>query len=116
MLVQRRSPDLRAYFVWGRFSSLDEEARAREAAQKYAAPNAAHFYMPTTILPQDLTAVLKIPGFRPIFDVYLLYRKGTFWEAQLPAPTYWQQQLGALQGEAFNITRMETQIQKLLGQ
>jgi hypothetical protein len=114
MLVQRRSPDLRAYFVWGRYSSMDDDAAAHDVTQKYTAPNAAHFWMPAEIAPKELAAVLKIGAGRAIFDIYLLYRKNVFWEGQLPPPTYWQQQMGVVQGDAFDITRLESQIQRLL--
>jgi hypothetical protein len=114
MLVQRRSPDLRAYFVWGRYSSMDDDATAHDAAQKYQAPGTVHFWMPAEIAPKELAAVLKIATGHAAFDVYLLYRKNIFWESQLPPPTYWQQQMGVLQGDAFDITRLETQIQRLL--
>jgi hypothetical protein len=114
MLVQWRTPPFRTYFVWGRYSSLDDEARAREETLKHRAPNASFFWMPAPILPEELMSVLKIGTGRTIFDVYLLYRRGVLWESRLPAPTYWQQQIGVIQGDPFNVTRMEAQIQRLL--
>lgn len=114
MLVQRRNTEIRTYFVWGLFGPLDDEDRAREAARRYAAPGAAHFWMPAPALREDLISDLKIPGARAIFDVYLLFGKGAFWETRLPIPAYWQRQMQVLQGEPFSITGMETQIQKLL--
>jgi hypothetical protein len=115
MMIQRRSPDLRAYFVWGRFSGNDDEAHARESTKKYAAPNAAYFWVPVPVAQQELTSVLRIAPGQIVYDVYLLYRKSVLWESQIPTPTYWQQQLGILQGDRFDITRLETQIQRLSG-
>ena len=113
MLVQRRSPELRAYFVWGRYTGADDEQRARESTQKYKAPNAVYFWMPSPAISEELTSVLKLAPGRMVYDVYLLYRKGILWESQIPAPTYWQQQMGVLQGDPFDITRLETQVQRL---
>jgi hypothetical protein len=114
MLVQYGSPAFRTYFVWSRYSSMDDEAKAREESAKHRAPNAAYFWLPVPVLTEDLVSALKIGAGRAIFDVYLLYRRGVLWESRLPAPAYWQQQLGIIQGDPFNISRLEAQIQRLL--
>ncbi len=115
MMVQRRDPALRAYFFWGPYQGLDNQDRAREAAQKYAAPNSAHFWSPSPDISRDLAAVLRLGAGRVPFDVYLLYKKGVLWESLIPAPTYWQQQIGLVQGDGFDITRLESRIQQLAG-
>lgn len=114
MLVQYRTPPFRTYFVWSKYASLDDEATAREQTMKHRAPNAAYFWLPAPVLTEDLISALKIGAGRTIFDIYLLYRRGVIWESRLPAPTYWQQQIGVIQGDPFNITRMEAQIQRLM--
>ena len=114
MLVQRSDPRIRAYFIWGRYQGTDDENQARQDMQKFRAPNTVNFWMPVPLLSKDLNAVLKLGADRIPFDVYLLYRRNAFWEEALPAPTYWQQQMGVLQGDAFDITTLEKQIQRLL--
>jgi hypothetical protein len=115
MLVQRRNPAVRAYFFWGYYLGTDSEERAREATQKLQAPNAAHFWMPGPELSTALASSLKLGAGRTPFDVYLLYRRGVLWESAIPAPTYWQQQNGLVQADAFDIARLESRIQQLLG-
>jgi hypothetical protein len=116
MLVQRRDPSLRAYFVWGRYLGEDDEAKAREATQKFMAPNSVYFWMPVPQISRQLAEVLRLASGLIPYDVYLLYRRGILWESTVPAPTYWQQQMGVVQGDTFDITRLETQIQRLLTQ
>jgi len=115
LMVQRRDPELRAYFVWGLYQGADSEARAREAAEKYAAPGTAHFWMPNATLSTDLAGILKLGAGRIPFDVYLLYRRGVIWESRVPLPGYWQQQNGLVQGDVFDIARLEARIQQFLG-
>jgi hypothetical protein len=115
MLVQRRDPNLRSYFCWGLYQGVDTEEQARQAAQKYAAPNAVHFWMPEPDISRDLATVLKLGAGRTPFDVYLLYRPRVLWETLIPQPTYWQQQIGLLQGDPYDITKLETRIRQLQG-
>jgi hypothetical protein len=115
MLVQRRNPALRAYFVWGLYLGTDNEDRAREMARKYAAPFTVHFWTASPDISKDLAGVLRLGAGRLPFDVYMLYRNGTLWESRIPAPAYWQQQMGIVQGDLFNITKLESRIQQLLG-
>jgi len=114
MLTQRRSPEIRAYFLWGRYLGTDDEEKARATSRKYPAPNTAHFWMPKPEFSGELAGVLRIAQGRVPYDVYLLYPKSVLWETQIPAPAYWQQQMGVLQGDPFDITRLESRIQQLL--
>jgi hypothetical protein len=114
MLVQWSNPPFRTYFVWSRYSALDDEEQARAATRKYPAPNATYFWMPVPALSQELITVLKLGAGRFPFDIYLLYKRGVLWDSQVPSPTYWQQQMGVIQGEPFNIARLGNHIQSLL--
>ena len=116
MLAQRRDPNLRAYFVWGPYLDADNAQTARESASRYQAPNSAYYWTSTPGLAQELASVLRLPGGRLAWDVYLLYRKGVLWETSFPIPAYWQRQLDILQGDDFDITKMESRIQSFLGQ
>jgi hypothetical protein len=112
MLVQWGKPQFRTYFVWGGYSGIDNEDQAREATRKFQAPNAAYFWMPVPALSPDLISVLKLGVGRIPFDLYLLYAKGILWQDHVPVPTYWQQQIGVIQADPFNITQMERMIQR----
>jgi hypothetical protein len=115
MLVQRRDPSIRAYFVWGLYQGTDSEERARESSRKFAAPNTVYYWMPRPEISRDLVQALKLGAGRVPFDIYLLYRRRALWEGRMPSPDYWQQQMGVLQGDAFDIGKLEKQIQRLLG-
>jgi len=114
MMTQRRGSEIRAYILWGRYLGTDDEEKARAISRNYAAPNSAHFWMPKPEISEGLAGVLRIARGRVPYDVYLLYPKGVLWETQIPAPAYWQQQMGVLQGDPFDITRLESRIQQLL--
>ena len=115
MLRQRNDPNLRVYLLWGLYQGADTEQLARENSRKFAAPNATHFWTARTGISRELAAVLRLGTGRIPFDVYLLYRKGVIWEKQIPAPSYWQQQMGLIQGDRFDIGGLESQIQRLAG-
>ena len=115
LLTQHRDPNLRSYFVWGPFIRSDNEAAARENAQRFAAPNSMHFWTPTPKLGEDLSATLRLPAGRTAWDVFLLYTKRTFWDSSPPAPAYWQQQLEVVQGDPYDVTVFDAHIVKALG-
>ncbi len=58
LLTQHRDPNLRSYFVWGPFIRSDNEAAARENAQRFAAPNSMHFWTPTP----KLERIFRLPS------------------------------------------------------
>ncbi len=68
---------------------------------------ATHFWDAEGALPKLFHPVLRLPGDWPAWDVYLVYPPGVSWDAEPPAPSYWQHQLGELpnapnlDGEAF---------------
>jgi hypothetical protein len=114
MLVQRQEKNLRAYFLWGSFLPTDNAAAARAATATYRAPDSVYFWTPDQRLAAELAATLRLPVGRVAWKVYLLYRQGTIWDRLLPMPAYWQQQLDVLQGDKFDITSMEVEIQRAL--
>ncbi len=116
MLVQQSNPDLRAYFVWAPFIASDSLEAARSATEKYAAPNTVYFWLPSIKIAQELAAVLRLGAGRLAWDVFLLYKRGIIWQTMIPEPTYWQQQLDILQGDAFDTMVMEAKIQQALRQ
>lgn len=114
MLVQRRNPDIRAYFVWAPFISTDTVASAQSVSERYYAPNSVYFWLPNTRIAQELAAVLRMGSGKLAWDVFLMYKRGVVWDATIPAPSYWQQQLEILQGAPFDAMVMEAQIQEAL--
>jgi len=114
MLLQRRDPQVRTYFIWGPYLTGDTIETARQGTQRFLAPNSVYFWTSTQKLSAELASVLRLGMGRAAWDVYLIYRKGIIWEGQVPSPTYWQQQLEVLQGEPFNITVFEGRILEYL--
>lgn len=114
LLVERPDPNLRAYFVWEPVLNTDGEATARQSSQRFGAPNSVHFWTPTQKLAKDMAGVLKLAADRIAWDVYLLYRKGILWQREPPSPTYWQHQLGVIQGDSLDIEILEARLTEAL--
>lgn len=111
LLMEFGNRDVRAYFVWLPILAADNEQAARQGTERNQAPNSVYFWLPTTKLAQEAASILQMAAGRLAWDVYLLYRKGMLWDRAFPAPAYWQQQLGILQGDTFNPQAMRARIQ-----
>ena len=105
---------MRAYYLWGPFSGTDGVDAADAGAQRYAAPNAVHFWTSTRLLAEQLAEILRLPRGRAAWDVFLLYNRGVIWDQQIPSPDYWQQDLDLLQGDKFDLQKLERQIRQAL--
>ncbi len=108
--------DVRAYFVWVPILEPDNEQAARRSTQRYQAPNSVYFWAPTRKLSDGVASIIGLAAGRPAWDVYFLYRKGIVWDRVFPAPSYWQQQLDVIQGDAFNPVVMRARIKDALTQ
>ena len=116
LLSRNSNRDLRAYFIWAPYLRADTVEMARVGSNKFSAPNAGYFWMPSDRLARELALALRLPVGRLAWDVYLLYEKGTAWEKTFPQPAYWQHQIGVIQGEPLNIPKFQSRIQELLKQ
>ncbi len=102
LMMEFANRDVRAYFVWIPILSADSEQAARQSTLRYAAPNSIYFWTQSARLSHEAASVMRMAAGRPAWDVYLLYRKAITWDRVFPTPSYWQQQLEILQGDAFN--------------
>ncbi len=102
--------DLSVAFVWMPMLWGDVKLAAEYAAREYRDARVRHFYDPNkrsgTLIGQQLGAH-KDGAPVTAWDIYLFYQRGLVWESELPAPSEWMHQLGALdrahqrQGEAL---------------
>jgi hypothetical protein len=114
LLFQNRNTDVRAYFVWGPYLKSDTVDLARVDTEKFQAPNSVYLWIPTTQLAEQLASVLGLPAGHTAWDVYLMYGKGVLWDKRIPAPDYWQHQIGVIQGEPMNMERFSARLKELL--
>jgi hypothetical protein len=115
LLVQRRNPNLRAYFVWGAYLRGDTVDMAQAASQRFMAPNAAYYWTPTQKLSQDLGITLRLAGGRAAWDVYLMYGKGAIWESRFPEPAFWQHLItGNLQADPLDPSIFGARVEEYL--
>ena len=110
LLQQHQDPDLRSYWIWGPYLRTDKEEVARQNAAKFAPPGSVHYWTPSPHLAEELSSQLHLQQGRLAWDVYILYARGVVWGANFPPPTYWQHQLGVIQGEPMNVTRLDGKI------
>jgi hypothetical protein len=112
--MEARNMNIRSYVVWGPFLHTDTEATARDSTARTWAPNTVYFWVPDQTLALEAGSVLQLAAGRPAWDVYLLYRRGVFWEKTFPNPDYWQQQLDVLQGDKYSPETMRIRIEEFL--
>jgi hypothetical protein len=86
-------PSLRVYVVWEPILGSDTAESAQKAPSLIPDRRATHFWTGS----RDVAAMFQAPiGLQPhpAWDVYLVYAPGTRWDAAVPAPEYFQHQLG----------------------
>jgi hypothetical protein len=114
LLFENRNANVRAYFIWGPYLKSDTVELAQVNTERFQAPNSVYLWTPTPQLAQELSSVLGLPSGRLGWDVYLMYGKGVLWDKKFPEPTFWQHQIGVVQGEPLNMQRFTAKLQELL--
>src|SRR5262249_9140907 len=114
LLTQHQDGDLRSYWIWGPYLHSDKEDVARQNSTKFAAPSGGDCWTPSIQLAQGLATQLRLQQGRLGWDVYLLYARGVVWGPTFPLPTYWQHQIGVIQGEPLSVTRLDERITEAL--
>jgi len=108
--MENPHPDLRAYIVWAPFLQADTESIARQATERFRAPQAVYFWATSQRIAFEMGNVLKLAAGRVPWDVYLLFAKGEVWDRSFPRPVYWQHQLDILQGDTLNPAILKARI------
>ena len=109
-------PSLRAYVVWVPILPEDGLDAARGAQPLVTDNRALHFWDAERSLPPLFAPLLGLPEGWPAWDVYLAYRSGVQWQDVVPAPAYWEHQLGdAVGAPKLDGERFAEHVRALLG-
>jgi hypothetical protein len=103
VLQKTTDPTLQPYAVWVPMRGGTEEDVA-EAKQTLPDPRVHHFWDASGFTLRAFSPVLGLPPGREAWDVYLIYKPGTRWDAEAPpVPDYWMHQLkGVTHGPFFD--------------
>jgi hypothetical protein len=102
-----RDPSIRVFVAWVPILQDDKGPPDEETVALVPDGRATHYWDAEGALPKLFHPVLRLPEDWPAWDVYLVYPPSVRWDAEPPAPSYWQHQLGdlpnapKLDGEAF---------------
>ncbi len=113
-------PDLRLSYVWVPVLPPDDRAAAEAAAERFAAPQATHYWDSERRLAQRLGEALGISAQESLaagsgsglaWDVYLAYERGA---SDLFKPSFWMHQLGVTHAPRLDTAAFRQRVEGLL--
>jgi hypothetical protein len=113
-------PDLRLSFVWVPVLPPDNASTAADAARRFAAPRAAHYFDAERALARRLAEALGISARQSLgveggaglaWDVYLAYGRGA---TDLKRPDFWMHQLAVDRAPRLDAAALRARVEELL--
>lgn len=89
----RRLPTekLRAHIIWLPMLRADNRQAALEGSAEFTDDRVSYYWDPERLSGESFEETLGL--WQTAWDVYLLYKPGTLWDANAPKPDYWMHQL-----------------------
>lgn len=115
------SEKLATYVVWLPVLNFQNAATLQRNGQKESSrlpgPRSLHYSDPEGYSGKEYGKIVDIPYGAPAWDIYFAFGPDVRWDNAPPAPTYWEHQLGGMDGtRRLNGPRFADEVRKLLAE
>ena len=93
-----QSEKLRVHIVWIPMLRADKRGAALEGSAEFTDERVLYYWDPDRAVGEAFEKTLGL--WRTAWDVYALYKPGTLWQDEAPAPDYWMHQLSMANAQA----------------
>lgn len=116
MLGQVKDPDVRVYAVWASILMSDFRIAVGRATKRLPDERVNHYWDGEGELVKAYGRLLKLEGDDTAWDVYYVFGRDVEWKDEVPAPTFFMDQVGLPQGQPLDADKLAAEIRKLLQQ
>lgn len=115
------SEKLATYVVWLPVLNFQNAATLQRNVQKESSrlpgPRSLHYSDPEGYSGKEYGKIIGVPYGSPAWDIYFVFGADVRWDGGAPAPTYWEHQLGGMDGtRRLNGSRFAEEVRKLLAE
>ena len=116
MLGEVKDPDVRVYAVWASILLSDFRVAVGRATKRLPDERVSHYWDGEGELVKAYGRILKLEGDDTAWDVYYVFGRDAEWKDEVPAPTFFMDQVGLPGGEPLDASKLAAELRKLLQQ
>ena len=114
MLNEVKDPEVRVYAVWASILMSDFQIAVGRATKRLPDERVSHYWDGEGEMVKAYGRVLKLEGDQTAWDVYYVFGRDVEWKEEVPAPTFFMDQVGLPQGQPLDANKLAEEIRTLL--